>query len=1307
MTYAEVGRRKTRRGLGATRFASLISIILILASLGALAAQPVITGVSIPNVSMKISDIVTATISVQSDSATVYTLNASTIGGYALGSLSKQNSTTYTATFTIASGGTDYAAGANIPTSVTLADGGLTDTWSTAISQASDPIDANRPTLTSAAFTDAALKVGETSPATFTFSEAVSGFSNGDLTIPNGTLTPVSSGDGGTTWTATFTPTDDLEDVTNAITVAMTGVTDAATNAGEGTADSSNYAIDTKEPTVTNVTPSDTWITESDAGGAFTITVDFSEAMDTGATPSITFSPDISSTLTLVSDEWPAAGSDEQYIATYSVTDSNVDADEIWTDVEDCADAAGNAQENFTAVDDFMIDTVKPTITGISTNDALITDVDTPGDAAFVVTIEFSEAMNTGIAPTVSFDPAVGTTLTLDGTSGWLDSDTYEAKYDTADGTVDHDNVQIDATGTQDAAGNGQENYTPQNEFGIDTVNPTVTGVAVDDTLLADSDEGTTLTVTVDFSEAMIDDGSTDPTLTFNPAVGSTLAIASDSWPTSSRYQAIYDISDADVDVDSVTIDVTLAKDEAGNDQEDYTPVSEFAIDTLNPTVTSLVISDSLITDADVGDTFTVTIDYSEPMFAGTAPTIVFSPNLNTTLSFQAGSSSWTDTDTYIASYTILDGNVAVLDDDITVSAAQDLALNVQVVYNYNDQLDVDTENPVFASFTVDGGLVDANCEIDIAFSVRVTDLNRSITAGNVSLIDVTIPTSNATEGASSITSQTQDGVTAVDAVGTVAVSDLTSCPANVRVVLEATDDAGNATQATVTGANITDEIVPVINDLKFNTDNTYAVEQTVPYLVDECGLVVVYFSANVTDNCCIVPGNVNVSVTLPTDNAILESIVVSRVQNGQGRVDVTGNAVVRCLDGPTMSRVQVDISTADCCGNPAVSDATGTGEGLVDDIILPIPRNDPRQDMVMDESAVIDPLVEVRLDEFGTYRLVLRESTPVRIDLMGNDADNLTHNVAHPFGPCVVCGPCGGQTGCCATMVIHEIVEHPSYGTASVEDGEGDCNGGTVIRYAPDRGYLGPDYFTYRIRDAFGNVSSVIATVYLQVVPEVWMEDVFVIACTGETVEFSVSAADLFIDPDDPEIILFGFSITDGPEHGVVGGSLLDVVYTPPSTITDPQFGVQVPSLDFSEAAAVVLTYTPADGFSGIDQLRIRFEDPFGGVAIAVVDIAVGQCMNAAAQSTIHVVQGQLLPLIVPISFASVFDAGLGTVTLLSLQDGILYQEAIAAEWSEEINRHVLTINTAGLPLGSYELKMPLGTGEVVTLTIEVGEAT
>ena len=122
---------------------------------------------------------------------------------------------------------------------------------------------------------DTALRIGETSLVTITFSEAVSGFTNADLTIANGTLTAVSSSDGGITWTATFTPTASITDTTNLITLDNTGVSDLAGNAGSGTTDSNNYAIDTVRPTATIVVAD----TALRIGETSLVTITFSEAV--------------------------------------------------------------------------------------------------------------------------------------------------------------------------------------------------------------------------------------------------------------------------------------------------------------------------------------------------------------------------------------------------------------------------------------------------------------------------------------------------------------------------------------------------------------------------------------------------------------------------------------------------------------------------------------------------------------------------------------------------------------------------------------------------------------------------------------------------------------------------------------------------------------------------------------------------------------------------------------------------------------------------------------------------------------------
>ena len=113
-------------------------------------------------------------------------------------------------------------------------------------------VDTVRPSLaTSIAISDAALKIGETATVTFTFTEAVTGFTTADVGVENGTLSNLSSSDGGITWTATLTPAASTSDSSNLLTVDYTGVSDLAGNLGTGSASSGNYTVDTVRPSAT------------------------------------------------------------------------------------------------------------------------------------------------------------------------------------------------------------------------------------------------------------------------------------------------------------------------------------------------------------------------------------------------------------------------------------------------------------------------------------------------------------------------------------------------------------------------------------------------------------------------------------------------------------------------------------------------------------------------------------------------------------------------------------------------------------------------------------------------------------------------------------------------------------------------------------------------------------------------------------------------------------------------------------------------------------------------------------------------
>ena len=113
---------------------------------------------------------------------------------------------------------------------------------------------------------------------------AVSGFTIADLNAPNATLSNLTSGDGGISWTATLTPNASTTNSTNVITLDTSGITDAAGNAGTGSATSGNYAVDTTAAAVMAVrstTPNGTY----GVGDTITIQVQFTRGLVISGSP--------------------------------------------------------------------------------------------------------------------------------------------------------------------------------------------------------------------------------------------------------------------------------------------------------------------------------------------------------------------------------------------------------------------------------------------------------------------------------------------------------------------------------------------------------------------------------------------------------------------------------------------------------------------------------------------------------------------------------------------------------------------------------------------------------------------------------------------------------------------------------------------------------------------------------------------------------------------------------------------------------------------------------------------------------------
>ncbi|MDX9843177.1 MAG: Ig-like domain-containing protein [Aquabacterium sp.] len=212
--------------------------------------RPAATSINLSDTALRIGETATVTVNFSEQVTGLDIADFSVANGSLSGLSSSDSGLTWTATFTPSvnvshasnlitldnSGVIDFAGNAGVGSTVSV----------------NYAIDTLRPTA-SIVVDDTALKAGESATVTITFNEQVTGLTIADFMVDNGTLSGLTSNDGGITWTATLTPSASVTAATNLITLANTGMSDLAGNTGTGSTNSNNYAIDTALPQVSSV----------------------------------------------------------------------------------------------------------------------------------------------------------------------------------------------------------------------------------------------------------------------------------------------------------------------------------------------------------------------------------------------------------------------------------------------------------------------------------------------------------------------------------------------------------------------------------------------------------------------------------------------------------------------------------------------------------------------------------------------------------------------------------------------------------------------------------------------------------------------------------------------------------------------------------------------------------------------------------------------------------------------------------------------------------------------------------------------
>ena len=684
---------------------------------------------------------------------------------------------TWTATFTPTASITDST---NL---ITLDNTGVSDLAGNAGSGTTDSnnyaIDTVRPTVT-IVVADTALSIGETSLVTFTFSEAVSGFTNADLTIANGTLTAVSSSDGGITWTATFTPTASINDTTNLIVLNNTGISDLSGNAGTGTTNSNNYAIDTVRPTATIVVADNAL----KIGETSLVTITFNEAVSGLTNADLTIA---NGTLTAVS----SSDGGITWTATFTPTSAITDSTNLITlDNTGVSDLSGNAGSGTTDSNNYAIDTVRPTATIVVADTALRI-----GETS-LVTITFSEAV-TGFT-NADLTIANGTLSAVSSSDGGI---TWTATFTPSASINDTTNlITLDNTGISDLSGNAGSGTTDSNNYAIDTVRPTATIVVADPTLSA----GETSLVTITFSEAV--SGFTNADLSIANGTLSAVSSSDGGITWTATFTPTVGVNDA---TNVITLNNTGVADLSGNAGSGTTNSGNYTIDTVIPTATIIIADNAL----KIGETSLVTITFSEAVTGFSNADLTIANGTLTAVSSSDGGITWTAT--FTPTSAITDSTNLITLDNTGVS---DLSGNAGSGTTDSNNYAIDTVRPTATIVVADTALrIGETSLVTITFSEAVTGFtNADLTIANGTLSAVSSSDGGVTWTATFTPSASINDATNLITLNNTGIADLagnsgsgttdsnnytidTVRPTATIVVADSTLSAGETTLVTIT----------------------------------------------------------------------------------------------------------------------------------------------------------------------------------------------------------------------------------------------------------------------------------------------------------------------------------------------------------------------------------------------------------------------------------------------------------------------------------------------------------------------------
>jgi Bacterial Ig-like domain/RTX calcium-binding nonapeptide repeat (4 copies) len=480
--------------------------------------------------------------------------------------------------------------------------------FSNAAPQATQAVDTVDPTVMITDDQGGTVNINDdTVQFTVTFDESVTGFDSSDLVVAGGTVSNFAGS--GTTYTFDVqAPADSLDDIT--VDIAADAAFDAVGNGSEA-AMQAVQAVNTANslPTISD----DQMGTASDGDNVVGYTVDFTSSV-TGFD-----STDLVVSGGTVSNFVNVGGMGFQF--TFDVTATDNSTANITVDIPaDAGFDTFNVGNDAATQSVQAVDTANPTVTITSDTSGIARD----DDATDVYTVQFSEDV-------VGFD--LSDVVVANGTKQnfvTVDANTYTFEVVANDNSTATITVDIAAGVADDAVGNDNMAAAQVTQT-VDTVNPTVTGVALSSTAGMDNTyvAGDVISITATFDDTVTVTGTPQIDLLIGATTVKANYVASAPGTTA---VFSYTVLAGQVDAGGVSVAMnTLAlnggtiKDANGNNAViTHAAIADNAshmVDATVPTISSIAVTSNAGMDNTykAGDVVDAVVTFTENVFLGTA----------------------------------------------------------------------------------------------------------------------------------------------------------------------------------------------------------------------------------------------------------------------------------------------------------------------------------------------------------------------------------------------------------------------------------------------------------------------------------------------------------------------------------------------------------------------------------------------------------------------------------------------------------------------------------------------------------------